>query len=79
MRPALGGLISSVAVTMALTVFFGIDTVKNINFAFDWRTFVVLAVVFAIPLVWKRFKKKEFSSILLVVISGVLGMVLCGF
>ena len=79
MRPALGGLISSVAVTMALTVFFGIDTVKNINFAFDWRTFVVLAVVIAIPLVWKRFKKKEFSSILLVVISGVLGMVLFGF
>lgn len=79
MRPALGGLILSVAVTMALTVFFGIDTVKNIHFAFDWRTFVVLAVVVAVPLVWKRFKKKEFSSILLVVISGVLGMVLFGF
>ena len=78
MRPALGGLISSVAVTMALTVFFGIDTVKNINFAFDWRTLVVLAVVIAIPLVWKRFKKKEFSSIMLVVISGVLGMALFG-
>lgn len=78
MRPALGGLISSVAVTMALTVFFGIDTVKNINFAFDWSTLVVLAVVIAIPLIWKRFKKKEFSSIMLVVISGVLGMALFG-
>ena len=78
MRPALGGLISSVAVTMALTVFFGIDTVKHINFAFEWRTLVVLAVVIAIPLVWKRFKKKEFSSIMLVVISGVLGMALFG-
>jgi len=78
MRPALGGLILSVAVTMALTVFFDIDTVKNINFAFDWRTLVVLAVVIAVPLVWKRIKKKEFSSILLVVISGVLGMVLFG-
>lgn len=79
MRPALGGLILSVAVTMALTVSFGIDTLKNIHFAFDWRTFVVLAVVVAVPLVWKRFKKKEFSSILLVVISGVLGMVSFGF
>lgn len=79
MRPALGGLISAVAVTMALTVFFGIDTVKNINFAFDWRTFVILAVVIAVPLIWKHLKKKEFSSILLVVISGVLGMVLFGF
>ena len=78
MRPALGGLILSVAVTMALTVFFGIDTVKNISLAFDPRTFVVLAAVIAVPLVWKRFKKKEFSSILLVVISGVMGMLLFG-
>jgi chromate transporter len=78
MRPALGGLILSVAVTMALTVFFGIDTVKNVNFSFDTRTLAVLAAVVAVPLVWKRFRKKEFSSILLVVISGVLGMVLFG-
>ena len=78
MRPALGGLIVSVAVTMALTVFFGIDTVSTINLTFDWRTLVVLAVVIVIPIVWKRIKKKEFSSILLIVISGVMGMLLFG-
>ena len=78
MRPALGGLIVSVAVTMALTVFFGIDTVSTINLSFDPRTLVVLTVVIAIPIIWKRIKKKEFSSILLVVISGVLGMLLFG-
>ena len=78
MRPALGGLIVAVAVTMALTVFFGIDTVSTINLSFDWRTLVVLAVVIAIPIVWKPIKKKEFSSILLVVISGVMGMLLFG-
>ena len=78
MRPALGGLILSVALTMALTVFFGIDTIKNITFSFDWRTLAVLGVVIAIPLVWKRIKKKEFSSILLVVISGVLGILFFG-
>ena len=79
MRPALGGLIVSVAVTMALTVFFGIDTVSTINLSFDPRTLIVLAVVIAVPIVWKRIKKKEFSSILLVIISGVLGMLLFGF
>ena len=78
MRPALGGLIVSVAVTMALTVFFGIDTVSTINLSFDWRTLVILAVVVAVPIVWKRIKKKEFSSILLVVISGIMGMLLFG-
>ncbi|MBO5736867.1 MAG: chromate transporter [Clostridia bacterium] len=78
MRPALGGLILSVALTMALTVFFGIDTIKNITFSFDWRTLAVLGVVIAIPLVWKRIKKKEFSSILLVIISGILGILFFG-
>ena len=78
MRPALGGLIVSVAVTMALTVFFGIDTISSINLSFDPRTLVVFAVVIGIPIIWKRIKKKEFSSILLVVISGVVGMLLFG-
>ena len=78
MRPALGGLIVSVAVTMALTVFFGIDTVSAVNLSFDPRTLAVLAVVIAIPIVWKRIKRKEPSSILLVVISGVVGMLLFG-
>ena len=78
MRPALGGLILSVAVTMALTVFFGIDSIKNISFTFDWRSLVVLSVIILIPIIWKRIKKKEFSSILLVIISGVMGMLLFG-
>lgn len=79
MRPALGGLILSVAVTMALTVFFGFDTLKSINLSFDWRTLIVLAVIISVVLIWKHLKKKEFSSIALVAISGVLGMVLFGF
>ena len=78
MRPALGGLIVSVAVTMALTVLFGIDTVSTINLSFDLRTLVMLAVVIGVPIIWKRIKKNEFSSILLVVISGVVGMLLFG-
>lgn len=78
MRPALGGLILSVAVTMALTVFFGINSIKNISFTFDWRSLVVMAVIILIPIIWKRVKKKEFSSILLVIISGVMGMLLFG-
>lgn len=78
MRPALGGLILSVAVTMALSAFFGIDSIKESNFAFDWRTLVIFATVFIIPIVWKRAKKKEFSSILLVIISAILGMIFFG-
>ena len=76
MRPALGGLILSVAVTMALAVFFGIDSIETASLSFDWRTAVILAAVIAVPLAWKRWRKKEFSSILLVVLSGALGALL---
>ena len=79
MRPALCGLIISVAVTMALTVFFGFDTVNDAKIFFDWRTAVILAVVMLIPFAWKQIKKKEFSSILLVLVSGCLGMIFFGF
>ena len=78
MRPALGGLILSVAITMGLTVFLGIDSVKNVDLSFDVRKVIILAVVTFIPLLWKRIKKKEFSSILLVIISAGLGMLLFG-
>lgn len=76
MRPALSGLLSAVAVTMALTVFLGIDTVRTTAITYDWRSFVILAAVILIPFVWSRHKKKEFSSIVLVTISGVLGILL---
>ena len=79
MRPALGGLILSVAVTMALAVFFGIDSIKTANIKLDWRSFAILALIIALPLGWKKWKKKEFSSILLVVIAGVLGVIFFGF
>ena len=78
MRPALGGLILSVAATMGLTVFFGFDSVRNMRVSWDWRTLAVLAVLVAVRVVWKRWKKKEFSSILLVMISGALGLLLFG-
>ena len=78
MRPALGGLILSVAAASSKTVFLGIESVKTANIALDWRSFVILGAVVAIPLLWKRLKKKEFSSIWLVVISGVLGALLFG-
>lgn len=78
MRPALGGLILAVAITMGLTVFFGIDTFRS-SISFDPRSFIVLAVVITIPTAWSHIKKKEFSSIILVLISAVLGILLFGF
>ena len=78
MRPAIGGLIISVALTMALVVFFNFNTVNDYDISFDWRSIVVFAVVIAASLVWKHFRKKDISSVMLVLISGVMGVLLFG-
>ena len=76
MRPALGGLILATAATMGLKVFFRLENVLLSAFSFDWRTIVILAAVVAVPIVYKKLVKKEFSPILLIITSAVFGMVL---
>jgi chromate transporter len=75
MRPALGGLILATAATMALKVFIGFEKLGS-AIVFDWRTFVILAVIIAVPILYKKLVKKEFSPILLIVISAVFGILL---
>ena len=75
-RPSIAALILSVALTMALTVFFGVKHIKNIAITFDYRTLIVLAIVAGIAMTAKYFRKKEISSIVLVLISGALGVLL---
>ena len=73
MRPALGGLILATAATMGLKVFIGFEKIGS-AVALDWRTLVILAVVIAVPIVYKKLVKKEFSPILLIIVSAGLGM-----
>ena len=73
MRPALGGLILATAATMGLKVFIGFEKLGS-AIVFDWRTFVILAVIIAVPMLYKKLAKKEFSPILLIVISAVFGI-----
>ena len=76
-RPAIIALILGTALTMFLSLGFGI---KNINSApyCDYRALIVLAVICAISFAYTKWKKKSFSPILLIVISGVLGVLLYG-
>ena len=76
-RPAIIALILGTAFTMFLSLGFGI---KNVHSApnFDYRTLVVFAVICAISFAYSKWKNKSFSSILLIVISGALGVLLYG-
>ena len=76
-RPAIIALILGTAFTMLLSLGFGIKTVHSVP-NFDYRTLIVLAVVCAISFTYSKWKKKSFSPILLILISGALGVLLYG-
>ncbi len=75
MRPALCGLILATAATMGVTVLFGLENFSS-PISFDWRTIVILAVVIAVPILFKKLAKKEFSPILLIIVSATFGILL---
>lgn len=73
-RPCVVALILATAVTMLLSTLLGITTVSG-GFAPDVRGIIILAIVVAIALVFKKIKKKKPSPILMILISAGLGMV----
>ena len=76
-RPAIIALILGTATTMLLSLVFGIKSIGS-ELAFDLRSAIVLAVVFLISFGYSKWKKKQFSPILLILISGALGILLWG-
>ena len=74
-KPSIVALILGTAVTMFLSLAFGI---KNIGSApsFDYKALIVLATVGSLSFAFKKWKKKAISPILLIVVSGILGIIL---
>ena len=74
-RPTIVGLILATALTMFITQIFGFTSVGD-EFSFDWKALAIFLVIAAIAILWKVFNKKQFSPILLILISGGLGIAL---
>lgn len=72
-RPVAVGLILSTAVTTFCSVIFGLQTV-NSTFSFDWKAVIIFAIVVLVSVGYKKWRKKASSPILLIVLSGVLGV-----
>ena len=72
-RPAVVAMILATAFTMLISLVFGFKTVKS-DFSFDIKAALIFAVIAAIALVYRRIRKKAFSPMLLIIISGGLGV-----
>ena len=81
-RPAVVGLIIATASTMILGSVLGI---KNITGGFSLanselvKNIVIFAAVVGVAALYKKLKKKKISPILLIVFSGLMGLVLFSF
>ena len=74
-RPAIVGMILATALTMFLSVIFNVKTVDS-AFIFDWQSLIIFIVISVIFFGYSKWKKKEFPPILLILISGVLGIIM---
>ena len=74
-RPCVVALILATAITMAASTLLGFTTLTG-GFAPDLRGIVILAILVAIALIFKKIKKKKPSPILMILISAGLGMLL---
>ena len=72
-RPCVVALILSTAVTMAFSTLLGFTTLTE-DFVIDIRGIIILAILIAIALVFKKIKKKKPSPTLMILISAGLGM-----
>ena len=81
-RPAVVGLIIATASTMILSSVIGIKTVSG-GFLLPApdviKNIVIFAIVVLVSFLYKKFRKKKISPILIILISGVLGLVLFSF
>lgn len=76
-RPAIVGMILATGVTMLLSVMCQISSL-NSTFALDWRLLCIFAAIVIISLAYSKWKKKTVSPILLIVLSGTLGIIAYG-
>ena len=74
MRPAIVGLIISVTITMLLSQIFDLRFVES-TVNIDYFGIAILAILAVITILYTKIRKKALSPILLIVFSGILGII----
>ena len=72
-RPCVVALILTSSIIMGLKTLFGISSVFE-GITVDFKGIIILFITFLIMLIYKKFKSKSISPIILIVISAIIGM-----
>ena len=74
-RPVIVALILSTGITLLLQIIFGITSINSTT-AFNFIGIIIFEILIIIVLLFKIFKKKKPSPVLMILISGLLGILL---
>ena len=74
-RPAIVSLILATGANMLLNLLFGINS-DLATPILEWRGILIFLVIIAASLGYDKWKSKKISPILLIILSGILGMIL---
>lgn len=74
-RPAIIGMILGVAITMMLSVIIGLTAIGT-PISFNLEALIIFGAVAIIATVYSLIRKKSISPILLILISGILGIII---
>ena len=77
-KPTIVALIVGTAITMYLKVVFGFSAIGHVV-SFDLKAFLIFIIIAILPVAYKRLRRKALSPIVLIIASGVLGMLFYGF
>lgn len=77
MRPAIIGLIFGMSIILVFNLIFGMSLVFD-TISFDFKGAAILGLVALLYFAWQKLKKKSISPILLIIFSGVLGVLFYG-
>lgn len=77
MRPAIVGLILGMSIILCLNLLFGITTLGS-TYTVDKVGLLILCLVALVSFIYKKISKKAISPIILIIFSGVLGVIFYG-
>ena len=73
-KPTIVGLISATFITLFLSTIFSISDVESTQFSFSYQGLIIFGITVLISLLYKKIVKKAVSPILLILLSGILGI-----
>ncbi len=74
-RPCVVAVVISTSITMLLSNVFNFTSIKS-NIKIDWLGLLILAIIIATSLVYKKIKHKKISPIFIIALSAVCGIAL---